>query len=446
MDTGVDVRSGAAFLVSITATGSSTNAAGGHLVGPAGYGSLLLPNAVAPDLPFGSLIGRLNGRIFEIGEQLGKRPPDSGRLYLAMNDVPGTYGDNSGQVTVVISQRVNPAVVEFKDPLMAMELLSPDPTPFYVSPVFRWSIKNRVRAPISGYVQVLLDGASASINPVPIVTGLTANAELDGTFTIFTGANPHLDAGQHEVRMQLRDNTASHALLGELVAYVTAYVPTPAPTIAIQLFKADPDYQNQGSTSKLSWTLQPNGTCLPAALRLTKKDVGKPDVVVMETNGSVGNIIPDSATLRGTIRSYSPKVRDKLLSGVRRTANAAAVMAGALEPDVAISQNGASVINSDTVVARIEPALVATLGSKNVQRAPPITASEDFSAFVNESVPSMFFFIGVYSPARVEASMKPGGEPLPSNHSPQFAPVPEPSIKTGVQAMSLAVLTMLTAR
>jgi PA-IL-like protein len=290
MDTGVDVRSGAAFL-SITATGSWTNAAGGQMVGPAGYGSLVLPNAVAPDLPFGSLIGRLNGRIFEIGEKLGKRPPDSGRLYLAMNDVPGTYGDNSGQVTVVISQRVNPAIVEFKDPLLAMELLSPDPTPFYIAPAFHWSIKNWVHPPISGYVQVLLDGASASINPVPIVTGLTANAELDGTFTIFTGANPHLDAGQHEVRMQLRDNTASHALLGEVVAYVTAYVPTPAPTIAIQSFKADPDYQNQGSTSKLSWTLQPNGTCLPAALRLTKKDVGKPDVVVMETNSpaAMGN-------------------------------------------------------------------------------------------------------------------------------------------------------------
>jgi hypothetical protein len=40
--------------------------------------------------------------------------------------------------------------------------------------------------------------------------------------------------------------------------------------------------------------------------------------------------------------------------------------------------------------------------------------------------------------------MKPGGKPLPSNHSPLFAPVPEPSIKTGVQAMSLAVLNVLT--
>ena len=39
--------------------------------------------------------------------------------------------------------------------------------------------------------------------------------------------------------------------------------------------------------------------------------------------------------------------------------------------------------------------------------------------------------------------MRPGGKPLPFNHSPFFAPVPEPSIKTGVQAMSLAVLNVL---
>jgi len=75
---------------------------------------------------------------------------------------------------------------------------------------------------------------------------------------------------------------------------------------------------------------------------------------------------------------------------------------------------------------------------------PPVTASEDFSAFVNEGVPSMFFFIGVYPPERVAESMKPGRKPLPFNHSPLFAPVPEPSIKTGVQAMSLAVLNVLT--
>lgn len=162
--------------------------------------------------------------------------------------------------------------------------------------------------------------------------------------------------------------------------------------------------------------------------------------------GTVGNIIPDAATLRGTIRSYNPAVRDKLLSGVRRTANAAAMMAGAPPPDVSLIEGGLAVINSETVVTRTETVLKAHFGSKNVQRVPPITASEDFSAFVNEGVPSMLFFVGVFDPQQVTESMKPGGRPLPLNHSPLFVPVPEPSIKTSVQAMSLAVLNILTPR
>jgi hippurate hydrolase len=77
---------------------------------------------------------------------------------------------------------------------------------------------------------------------------------------------------------------------------------------------------------------------------------------------------------------------------------------------------------------------------------PPITASEDFSAFVDAGIPSMFFFIGVNDPQAYFASLKPGAKPLPINHSPLFAPVPEPSIKTGVTAMSLAVLNALQWR
>jgi amidohydrolase len=162
--------------------------------------------------------------------------------------------------------------------------------------------------------------------------------------------------------------------------------------------------------------------------------------------GTVGNIIPDDATLRGTIRSYKPAVREKLLSGVRRTANAAAMMADAPAPDVSITEGGRAVINDEAVVNRTETILKAAFGDKNVQRTPPITASEDFSAFVNEGVPSMYFFVGVSDPQQVEESTKPGGKPLPFNHSPFFAPVPEPSIKTSVEAMSLAVLSALAQR
>ena len=53
----------------------------------------------------------------------------------------------------------------------------------------------------------------------------------------------------------------------------------------------------------------------------------------------------------------------------------------------------------------------------------------------------MFFNIGVYDPERVAAARNGTGPMLPSNHSPLFAPVPKPTIETGVEAMTLAVLS-----
>ena len=159
--------------------------------------------------------------------------------------------------------------------------------------------------------------------------------------------------------------------------------------------------------------------------------------------GTVGNIIPDTVRVRGTIRSYSPEVRAKLLAGVRRIANASAAMADAPAPDVELISGGAAIENSDALVTRTEGVLKQAFGDANVARMPAMTASEDFSQFVNEGVPGMFFFTGVYDPKAVAEAAKPGGKPLAFNHSPYYAPVPEPSIKTAAQAMTLAVLNVM---
>jgi hippurate hydrolase len=158
--------------------------------------------------------------------------------------------------------------------------------------------------------------------------------------------------------------------------------------------------------------------------------------------GTSGNIIPDNVALRGTIRSYDAGVRSKMHDGIRRTARAAAAMAGAPEPEVKIVSGGDAVINDVALVERTEAVLKGAFGAA-VGRMPPITPSEDFAEYGKAGVPAMLFLVGVYDPKDVEAAQRPGGKPLPINHSPFFAPVPEPSIKTAVKAMSLAVLTAL---
>ena len=156
--------------------------------------------------------------------------------------------------------------------------------------------------------------------------------------------------------------------------------------------------------------------------------------------GTAENIIPDDVLLRGTIRTFKPEVRAKMLAGIERTAKAVAAMSDAPAPDIRITEGAKAVMNDPGVVATAATALKAAFGDK-FRTSPPGTPSEDFSEFVNAGVPSMFFNIGVYEPERVAAAMNGTGPQLASNHSPLFAPVPKPTIETGIEAMTLAVLS-----
>jgi len=156
--------------------------------------------------------------------------------------------------------------------------------------------------------------------------------------------------------------------------------------------------------------------------------------------GTAANIIPDEVVLTGTIRSFKPEVRAKMLAGIERTAKAVAGMSNAPEPLVMISEGIKAVMNDPGVVATAEKVLKAAFGDK-LRPIPPVTPSEDYSEFINSGVPSMFFRIGVYEPERVAAAREGEGPQLPANHSPLFAPVPKPTIETGITAMTLAVLS-----
>jgi hippurate hydrolase len=88
--------------------------------------------------------------------------------------------------------------------------------------------------------------------------------------------------------------------------------------------------------------------------------------------------------------------------------------------------------------------LTQALGKDHVTLVPVTepgwTASEDFSEYTASGVAqTTFFSVGGYDPA-VLAKYKAEGKPVPVNHSPFFAPDPKPSIRTGMEVLSLAVL------
>ncbi len=166
--------------------------------------------------------------------------------------------------------------------------------------------------------------------------------------------------------------------------------------------------------------------------------------------GTVANIIPDHADLQLTLRSYDPEVRKVLNDGVVTTANAVAMMAHAPAPDIRHPFAANPVHNDSALAAAMAAMLKTALGNGNVElvgeEKPGWTASEDYSEFVDAGLPhSVYFSIGGTAPETI-AKYKAAGKPLPVNHSPYFAPVPEPTIRTGVETLTLAVLDVAGGR
>ena len=160
--------------------------------------------------------------------------------------------------------------------------------------------------------------------------------------------------------------------------------------------------------------------------------------------GTVANIIPDHADLQLTVRSFDPDVRKLLNEGITATAQAVATMAHAPAPDIRHVMGISSVVNDSALGAGAATLLTQALGAQNVtlvpEYKPGANASEDYSEYVVAGMtPSVFFNIGGDDPATIER-YKAEGKLLPVNHSPYFAPVPEPTIRTGVQTLTLAVL------
>jgi metal-dependent amidase/aminoacylase/carboxypeptidase family protein len=93
---------------------------------------------------------------------------------------------------------------------------------------------------------------------------------------------------------------------------------------------------------------------------------------------------------------------------------------------------------------RVGAALERALGKENVLAGAPIMASEDFSLFALEDPKpaTSMFWLGAADPAKLKDAMEKGTR-LPGPHSSEFAPLPDPAIRTGVKAMTAAVMDLL---
>jgi len=158
--------------------------------------------------------------------------------------------------------------------------------------------------------------------------------------------------------------------------------------------------------------------------------------------GNKNNIIPDEAELGLTVRSYKADVRKHVLAAIERITKAEAAAAGApREPLIEHYESTDSVYNDPALAQHLKGVLESALGKNNVVTEGPITASEDFSYFVEQGIPGFYLSLGGADPAKF-AEAKASETMLPSNHSSLFAPDLEPALRTGITA-EVAILRNL---
>ncbi|WP_413614924.1 amidohydrolase [Halomonas cupida] len=135
------------------------------------------------------------------------------------------------------------------------------------------------------------------------------------------------------------------------------------------------------------------------------------------------NIIPESVTLKGTLRNFDMDIRDQVFANLERMATSTAEANGA-NAEAHLHEGYPVTVNDPELVNAMLPVAQQLVGEENVVEVPMTTAAEDFSYYAEE-VPGMFINLGITPPDQDLAEAAP-------NHSPHFF-ADEAALKTGTE-------------
>lgn len=165
--------------------------------------------------------------------------------------------------------------------------------------------------------------------------------------------------------------------------------------------------------------------------------------------GDAANVIPGDAELQLNIRSYDENVRQHILDGVDRIVHGEAATAGAPEqPTIAEIERFPVVVNDQAALTKTLDAFAAWLGPENILEPGAGAGSEDVGTLATAAgAPLSYWLLGGTDPSLFTTGdmSDPALRTVPSNHSPHYAPVIDPTLSLGVTALITAARTWLPA-
>jgi amidohydrolase len=162
--------------------------------------------------------------------------------------------------------------------------------------------------------------------------------------------------------------------------------------------------------------------------------------------GTKSNVIPDSAQLQLNLRTYDDTTRETMLAAIRRIVTAECQASGSpREPEFEMFDRFPLTDNDTATTGRVATAFAGFFADR-AGLLPQQSASEDFSDIPRAlGVPYTYWGIGGIDAGAYRRAEAAGrvAQDIPVNHSATFAPVPQPTLSTGTEALVVAALAWL---
>jgi hippurate hydrolase len=162
--------------------------------------------------------------------------------------------------------------------------------------------------------------------------------------------------------------------------------------------------------------------------------------------GTKSNVIPDRAVLQLNVRTYDDATRQAVLDAIERIVRAECAASGSpKEPEFELFDRYPLTHNDPHVTGRVTDAFADFFGDR-VRDLPAQSASEDFSDIPTAlGAPYTYWFVGGIDAEVYRAAEEAGrvAQDIPVNHSAAFAPVLQPTLDTGTQALVVAAAAWL---